>query len=55
MHPQTLDIKEFSSDEEAKAAGYSVKLTGEEANELTGMNRKQRRAWLSQQRKAGNK
>lgn len=55
MHPINLDIEQFESDEAAEAAGYTVKLTGEEANELTGMNRKQRRAWLSQQRRKDKK
>ena len=32
-----------------------VSVTDGEAGELRGMNRKQRRAWLSQQRKAGRK
>jgi hypothetical protein len=55
MHPRTFDIQEFVDDQKAQAAGYTVPLSQTEAQELQGMNRKERRAWLSQQRKAGNK
>lgn len=55
MHPKTYEIDEFTSMEEAAKKGFTVPLTKDEAGELSGMNRKQRRAWLSQQRKAGKK
>jgi hypothetical protein len=55
MHPQTFDIQEFVDEQKARTAGYTVPLSSDEAAELQGMNRKQRRAWLSQQRKAGKK
>jgi hypothetical protein len=55
MHPKTFDIKEFESFGKADEAGYTVPLTKPETQELSGMNRKQRRAWLSQQRKEDKK
>ena len=55
MHPVTYDIREFQTKEQAIEYGYSESLTNEEASELSSMNRKQRRAWLSQQRKAGKR
>ena len=55
MHPRTYDIQDFPTQVEADKQGYTVPLTKEEATELNPMNRKQRRAWLAQQRKAGKK
>lgn len=55
MHPKTYEILEFDSLEQGRAAGFTVPLTKTEAEELSGMNRKERRAWLSQQRKAKKK
>lgn len=55
MHPKTYEILEFDSVEQGRAAGFTVPLTKPEAEELKGMNRKERRAWLAQQRKAGKK
>jgi hypothetical protein len=52
MHPRTSDIQEFASKPLADAANYTVALTKEQATALAPMNRKQRRAWLSRQRKA---
>jgi hypothetical protein len=55
MHPQTYDIRDFQTKEQAIEHGYSETLTDEEAAVLSSMNRKQRRAWLAQQRKAGKR
>lgn len=55
MHPKTFDIKEFESFGKADEAGYTVPLIKPEAYALSDMNRKQRRAWLSQQRKENKK
>jgi hypothetical protein len=55
MHPQTYDIREFQTKEQAVEYGYSVDLTKEAAAKLSSMNRQQRRAWLAQQRKAGKR
>ena len=51
MHPQTYDIRDFQTKEQAIEHGYTVDLTDEQAAELSSMNRHQRRAWLAQQRK----
>jgi hypothetical protein len=64
MHVQTGAIAHFENDEDAKLAGYipiktlvkdkaigPTKLSGI-VNELMGMNRHQRRAWMAQKRKA---
>lgn len=53
MHDVTMDVKEFDSDEAAKKAGYNIPLTKEQATEVSGLNRKQRRQWLKDQRKSG--
>jgi hypothetical protein len=55
MHPQTYDIRDFQTKEQAIEHGYSEALTDEEAARLSSMNRAQRRAWLAQQRKAGKR
>jgi hypothetical protein len=52
MHPITYDIRDFQTKEQAVEHGYSVDLTSEQAAELSTMNRKQRRAWLAQQRRS---
>lgn len=54
MHPQTYDIREFQTKEQAVAHGYEL-VSDEEAAKLSTMNRAQRRAWLAQQRKAGRR
>ena len=58
MHPQTYEIQEFTSEEMQSQAfkdvGYTL-LATDEAEHLYHLNRAQRRAWLSQQRKAGHK
>lgn len=53
MNPQTYDIKLFETADEAEDRGYTVPLTQKQATHLDGMNRKQRRAWLAQQRRDG--
>jgi len=53
MQERTMDIQEFDSDEAAKKAGYEIPLTKKQAEELSPMNRKQRRDWLKAQRKSG--
>jgi hypothetical protein len=52
MNPDTGAIAAFEKDDDAKAAGYTVPLTDKEARKLAGMNRHDRRAWLSRKRKA---
>lgn len=63
MHPRNYDIAHFETDDAAKLAGYTLikdltpgKTGPEHIKKLTdtlmGMNRQQRRAWLSQRRKA---
>lgn len=54
MHPETYEIKEFESNEKAKEEGF-ILLGVDECDELSGMNRKQRRAWLAQKRREGKK
>lgn len=53
MNKQTYDIREFTSEEKAREAGYELAIKQSELADVTGMNRQQRRAWASQQRKAG--
>lgn len=48
-------IAEFETDEDAKAAGYSTKLSAPEAKELRGLNRHERRARLAELRRAARK
>lgn len=55
MHPKTYDIQTFPDQHTADSKGYTVPLNTEEAAELRPMNRKQRRAWLKEQRKKGKK
>lgn len=56
MHNKTMEIREFPDTEDgqtdANTKGFTVSLTKKQAGELAGMNRKQRRAWLSEQRQA---
>lgn len=51
MDPKSGAIAHFEKDSDAIRAGFTEKLTEPEANELRPMNRKQRRAWLSNSRK----
>lgn len=52
MNPDTGAIAHFETDEDAKQAGFTEPLTDKEAKLLDGMNRHDRRAWLSQKRQA---
>jgi hypothetical protein len=47
MNPDTGAIAQFETKEDAIKAGFTVSLTKEQHGLLAGMNRKQRRAWLS--------
>ena len=51
MNPDTGAIAHFETEEDARLAGFTESLTAEQAGELAGMNRQQRRAWLAQNRK----
>jgi hypothetical protein len=53
VHPETYDIRDFQTKEQAVEHGYSESLNDEEAASLSSMNRRQRRAWLAQQRRRG--
>ncbi len=55
MHPQTYDVKSFQTTEGATGEGYTVPLTEAQVAEVLPMNRKQRRAWLAEQRRAERK
>ena len=55
MDPKTGAIAVFETEKDAQRAGYTVPLTEAEAATLRPMNRKQRRAWLAEQRRAGKK
>ena len=46
MHPRTLEIRDFETQSQADAQGFTVPLAPAEAEELRSMSRKQRRAWL---------
>ena len=52
MNPDTGAIAHFETEKDAKKAGFTVSLTKEQAGELAGMNRKQRRAWAARQRRS---
>jgi hypothetical protein len=52
MNPDSGAVAKFEKKSDAKAAGYTIPLTKKEASLTSHMNRKQRRAWASQQRKA---
>lgn len=51
MNPDTGAIAKFETDEDAKKAGFTEKLTESEAQLLATMNRRDRRAWLAKKRK----
>ena len=64
MNDRTFEIKEMTEEEVslrnklaelAPEEGNWVPLHENEASELRGMNRAQRRAWLKKQRKAGKR
>ena len=52
MNPDTGAIAKFETDDDAKAAGFTEKLTEKEVRLLSQMNRHERRAWLSRERKS---
>jgi hypothetical protein len=51
MNPDTGAIAQFETDEDAQDAGFTEPLNDKEARLLAGMNRHDRRAWLSKLRK----
>lgn len=51
MNPQTYDVKLFETQEKADEEGYTVPLQHKDMLQVQGMNRAQRRAWLSKKRK----
>ncbi|HEX2882240.1 MAG TPA: hypothetical protein VHO25_22120 [Polyangiaceae bacterium] len=55
MQPRTMAIASFENEKDARAAGHTIPLSKDEARELGGMNRKERRGWLAQERKAAHK
>ncbi len=52
MDPKTGAIAHFEKESDALRAGFTKVLKSDEVKMLQPMNRKQRRAWLSQSRKA---
>ena len=52
MHKETGAVATFETKADADAAGYTVPLSSEQHEMAMHMNRKQRRAWASQQRGA---
>ncbi len=52
MDPKSGAIAVFERPSDAKKAGFTVALTKEEHEVFYPMNRKQRRAWASKNRKA---
>lgn len=55
MHPKTHAIAEFETNEDARQAGHTVKLTKPEAKTLYGFNRHERRAELARMRASAKK
>lgn len=51
MDPRSGAIATFETETDAKKAGYTVPLTKEQFTKFQGMNRKQRRAEIAQQRR----
>lgn len=45
MQSSTGEIKQFSSEVEAKKAGFDVSLTENQYNKLKPMSKNQRKAW----------
>lgn len=52
MNKNTGAIAIFETDEDARKAGHTVKLSEAEFDMLKPMNRKERRAWASKSRRA---
>lgn len=55
MNPDKGAIARFELQSDAEEAGYTLPLTEQQVQELTPMNRQQRRAWAAQQRQKGKK
>jgi hypothetical protein len=55
MDPKSGAIATFETELDAKLAGYTVPLSKEQFSHMQGMNRKQRRAHLAQERRAKKK
>lgn len=55
MHPQTQAIATFETNEDARRAGHTVKLSEAEAKVLYATNRKERRAKLAELRRERKK
>ena len=51
MNPNTGAIASFETDEDAEAAGHTVKIAKGFIKQAMGMNRHDRRAWAAQQRR----
>lgn len=51
MHHKTYDLESFDNKEIADAAGYTIPVPAEDVNLVQSMNRKQRRAWVAEQRR----
>jgi hypothetical protein len=51
MAPETQAIAVFETDEDARKAGHTIKLSDAEAKALLPLNRHERRAELSRMRK----
>lgn len=54
MQASTGAIAHFETEEDAKAAGYTLPLTVEEARKLLAMPRAERRRWALEQVRADN-
>jgi hypothetical protein len=50
MQEQTGAIARFETDDDAKAAGYELPLTDQQAAKLSDMNRHDRRKWAAKER-----
>lgn len=51
MNPDTGAIARFETQQDAEEAGYTQPLTDEQVQQLSPMNRQQRRAWAAEQRR----
>ncbi len=52
MDPKSGAIATFESDDDAKKAGYTVKLSPDQFKKFQGMNRQQRRAEIARERRS---
>lgn len=52
MNPDSGAVAQFERKADAEKAGFTIPLTKKEASLASHMNRKQRRAWAAQQRRA---